>query len=459
MSIFEVNFDGLVGPSHNFAGLAFGNLAASSHADQVASPRAAALQGLAKMKALSDLGMKQGVLLPHERPHMRTLHRMGFRGANDAETIALVAKQSPELFKQCVSGSAMWVANAATVSPFADTQDSKTHFTPANLSSMFHRSIESEVTGRQLAAIFSSKDFVHHAPLPAGQCYSDEGAANHTRLCSNYDDPGLELFVYGAPGVAANNATAVVQIERGPQKFPARQTLASCQALMRIHGLDPSRTVLAQQHPDAIDAGVFHNDVIAVGNRDLLFYHQLAFADNKAVRDQLQQRFTNTGANSELSFIEVANNEVSLADAVSSYLFNTQLISMPDRSGMTVIAPMECQENESVYRYLQALDSEHAAIDSVIYFDLKQSMNNGGGPACLRLRVVLAQNQIDELGARVMLDDNLYEELQQWIKKHYRDRLAPADLVDPQLLVECREALDELTVIVEVGSLYDFQRD
>lgn len=455
MTSFEVNFDGLVGPSHNFAGLSFGNLAASSHADQVSSPRSAALQGLEKMRALSEMGMQQGILLPHERPHMPTLHRLGFRGADDAQVLANVAREAPLLLKQCISSSAMWVANAATVSPGADTLDGKTHFTPANLSSLFHRSIEPEVTGRMLAKIFSSEDFVHHRPLPAGQHYADEGAANHTRLCSDYAMPGLELFVYGASSAAIANETQGAENNlSGPKKFPARQTLESCQSLVRTHGVSPERAVLAQQHPDAIDAGVFHNDVIAVGNRNLLFFHELAFADSAVVCQQLQQRFDGD----ELILIEVADSEVSLADAVSSYLFNTQLISPPGTRGTTIIAPMECRNNQRVYSYLQRLVAAHPAIDAVEYFDLKQSMNNGGGPACLRLRVVLSQSQIDGLGAKVMLDDPLYNQLQQWVEKHYRDRLAPEDLADPQLLVECRQALDELTSIVGVGSLYDFQR-
>ncbi|MBL4826369.1 MAG: N-succinylarginine dihydrolase, partial [Spongiibacteraceae bacterium] len=262
MNAFEVNFDGLVGPSHNFAGLSRDNLAASHYAEKVSSPREAALQGLAKMKMLSDLGLKQGLLLPHERPHMRTLHRLGFRGKNDAQVIARVMREDPFLFKQCVSSSAMWVANAATVSPFCDTQDGKTHFTPANLCSMPHRAIEAEITGKMLAAIFSSSDFFHHDALPAGHYYADEGAANHTRLCSRYDAPGVELFVYGcaAPGRIIDEQQRVY-----PQKYNARQRYEACQAVARMHALDPSRVVFAQQHPDAIDAGVFHNDVIAVG--------------------------------------------------------------------------------------------------------------------------------------------------------------------------------------------------
>ncbi|VUD40447.1 N-succinylarginine dihydrolase [Thalassocella blandensis] len=442
---FEVNFDGLVGPTHNFAGLSYGNIAASEHANQVSSPKLAALQGLKKMKALADMGLQQGVLLPHERPHIPTLKRLGFAGNTDADIIAQAIKQAPLLFKQVCSGSAMWVANAATVSPFADTADGLTHFTPANLSSMFHRRIESDVTSRMLQSIFASEDYVHHPALPHGQHFSDEGAANHTRLCSDYAERGVELFVYGEradrPAVA-------------PQKFPARQTLAACEAVTRLHGLDEEHVVLAQQNPLAIDAGVFHNDVIAVGNTNVLFYHEYAFLETEVVLEQIRQKFSAQ----DLHFIEVKNEQVSLQDAVSTYLFNTQLVQVPGTQGTTIIAPTECQANPRVHQYLQSLSAEHPAIHAVHYFDVKQSMNNGGGPACLRLRVVMKESQIKQLGANVILTDHLYQQLCQWVNTHYREQIQPIDLHDPALLMETRTALDELTQICKVGSIYDFQR-
>lgn len=445
MSTYEVNFDGLVGPTHNYAGLSFGNIAATEHAHQTSSPKQAALQGLAKMKALADMGMRQGVLLPHERPHIPTLKALGFDGNTEADIIAKASRQAPQLYKQCCSGSAMWVANAATVSPFGDTEDQRTHFTPANLSSMFHRSIEAPFTGRMLRSIFTGSDFAHHDHLPMGRHFADEGAANHTRLCGDYGDAGVELFVFGERADRRDTA---------PQKYPARQTLASCEALARLHGLTPAHYVLAQQHPQAIDAGVFHNDVIAVGNRNVLFFHEYAFVDNAAVCNELKQKLPNV----ELHFIEVKDADVSLADAVSSYLFNTQLLSVPGTEGVTIIAPKECETTPSVHAYLSRLVAEHPAVHAVHYFDLKQSMNNGGGPACLRLRVVLSEQQIAQLGANVMLTDSLYSELCAWVERHYRDALSPAELHDPQLLVECRLALDELTRICQVGNIYDFQR-
>lgn len=440
----EVNFDGLVGPTHNFSGLSFGNVASHVHGGQQSSPRQAALQGLAKMKAVRRMGLPQGVLPPQERPHIPTLKRLGFHG-HDKQILDAVASSAPHLLSAASSASCMWVANAATVSPFADCADGKTHFTPANLMSMFHRSIEPPITSKILQSIFSSDDFVHHEPLPASATFSDEGAANHTRLCGNYGEQGVELFVYGASIAAPAIA---------PAKFPARQTLEAFQAIARSHGVLPSKAVFAQQNPAAIDAGVFHNDVIAVGNRKVLFFHEQAFLNSTQLKQDLELAM----AGQALEFIEVPSAAVSLEDAVKSYLFNSQLLSLPDVAGTTIIVPLECAENSRVSRYLDELEAGASSVNKVVYFDLRESMSNGGGPACLRLRVVLTQAQIQGMQARVLLDDALEATLETWIKTHYRETLMPADLADPELLVEVRTALDELTSILNLGSIYEFQR-
>ncbi len=197
MQAFEVNFDGLVGPTHNYAGLSVGNVASLKNADQPSSPKQGALQGLAKMKALSDLGLKQAVLPPLERPDVYVLRQLGFSGT-DAQVVEAAAKQAPQIYAATCSASSMWTANACTVSPSADTMDNKVHFTAANLSNKFHRSIESPTTSRVLAAIFNNDNhFMHHQPLPLGDHFGDEGAANHTRFCSTYNSRGVEFFVYG----------------------------------------------------------------------------------------------------------------------------------------------------------------------------------------------------------------------------------------------------------------------
>lgn len=439
----EVNFDGLVGPSHNYSGLAFGNVAAIKHSGATSSPRQAALQGLEKMWALHEMGMVQGVLPPQERPDVRLLRQLGFSGKSDRDILRRAVKEAPHLLASAASAASMWVANAATISPAADTVDGKTHFTPANLSHMLHRSIESRITGRILQAIFAGDGYQHHAALPATPRFSDEGAANHTRLCPSYDSAGVELFVYGRGA----------QDSPQPKKYPARQTLEACQAIARAHGLNPARTVFAQQNPAAIDAGVFHNDVIAVGNLRLLFFHEQAFLDTHLLRRQLDQ-----AAGDALDYIEVAASEVSLDEAVNSYLFNSQLIVRPGSAKATLIVPTECRETASAHAYLQKLEAGDSAIGEVCYFDLRQSMNNGGGPACLRLRVVMSEAQQQALDANVLLSEALYGQLRQWVEKHYRDVLAPSDLADPSLLTECRTALDELSQLLRLGSVYDFQR-
>jgi len=446
MQAREANFDGLVGPTHNYAGLSFGNVASQTNEKSVANPLAAAKQGLRKMKQLADLGFLQGVLPPQERPSLRLLRELGFSGS-DARVIDRAAKEAPELLAAASSASAMWTANAATVSPSADTADRRVHFTPANLTSKLHRAIEHEATRRTLQAVFADESrFAVHEALPGTPALGDEGAANHTRFCAAYGEPGVEFFVYGRS-----------EYRRGPEpvRYPARQTFEASRAVAQRHGLAEASTVYAQQNPEVIDAGVFHNDVIAVGNRETLFCHERAFVDQREVCDRLRAQLSGLGA--QFNVIEVPDARVSVEDAVSSYLFNSQLLTRPDGRDVLVV-PQECRENPRVAAYLDDLASSGGPISEVLVFDLRESMKNGGGPACLRLRVVLDGAEQAAVAPGVWIDDALFARLDAWIAKHYRDRLASADLADPTLLDESRTALDELTQILGLGSLYDFQR-
>ncbi|MEX0295267.1 N-succinylarginine dihydrolase [Pseudomonas putida] len=447
MKSYEVNFDGLVGPTHNYGGLSYGNVASQSNSQQASNPREAARQGLAKMKALADMGFKQGVLAPQERPDVAALRRLGFSGS-DAEVIQRAAKEAMPLLVASCSASSMWVANAATVSPSADTADGRVHFTAANLNCKYHRSIEHPTTSRVLAAMFSNEQhFAHHPALPAVAQFGDEGAANHTRFCRSYGEAGVEFFVYGRSAFDSRYPA--------PQKYPARQTLEASQAVARLHGLSEDGVVYAQQNPSVIDQGVFHNDVISVGNGEVLFYHEDAFLETDAVLGQLQAKLASKGGNFQA--IRVPRAAVAVEDAVRSYLFNSQLLSRDDGS-MLLVVPEECRNNERVWAYLQQLTSQGGAVKEVKVFDLKQSMQNGGGPACLRLRVALKESELAAVNPGVIMTAPLYDTLLQWVDKHYRDRLGEADLADPQLLVECRTALDELTQILKLGSVYPFQR-
>jgi succinylarginine dihydrolase len=445
---FEVNFDGLVGPTHNYSGLSYGNIASMAHGLTVSNPRAALLQGLTKMKFLADLGVKQAVLPPQERPDFDTLRRLGF-GGSEAQVVEKAARQAPQILAACYSASSMWAANAATVSPSADASDRRVHFTPANLLSQFHRSIEPPFTAAILKRVFPEESlFVHHDPVPRALHFSDEGAANHTNLCASYGQPGVELFVYGRTGFD--------RTDQGPRRFPARQTLEASQAIARLHGLDPAATVFARQNPEAIDAGVFHNDVISVGNENVLLYHADAFCERESVSEELKRKFSGI-CREELILIEVSSHEVSVQEAVETYFFNSQLVSVPDGT-MSLIAPVESKENPRTRAALERIEAGENPITRVHFVDVRQSMKNGGGPACLRLRVVLTEQELASTHQGIMFNDRLYQALTEWGERHYRDKLHPDDLADPSLIHETRTALDELTRMLDLGPKYGFQR-
>lgn len=446
MKSYEVNFDGLVGPTHNYGGLSYGNVASQSNSQVASSPKEAAKQGLAKMKALMEMGFKQGVLAPQERPDVAVLRRLGFTGS-DTQVIERAAKEAMPLLVASCSASSMWTANACTVSPSADTADGRVHFTAANLNCKFHRSIEHPTTSRVLGAMFANQQhFAHHPALPAVTQFGDEGAANHTRFCNGYGEAGVEFFVFGRSAFDSRYPA--------PQRYPARQTLEASQAVVRLHGLSEAGVVYAQQNPAVIDQGVFHNDVIAVGNGEVLFYHQDAFLDTDKVLAELGEKLGRRGGN--LQAVCVPRDAVTVEDAVKSYLFNSQLLSRAD-GGMLLIVPEECRNNGNVWNYLQQLTSGSGPIREVKVFDLKQSMQNGGGPACLRLRVALKDNELEAVNPGVIMTRQLYDTLNVWVDKHYRDSLRENELADPQLLIECRTALDELTQILKLGAVYPFQ--
>lgn len=445
MSAVEVNFDGLVGPTHNYAGLSEGNLASERNRDMVSRPRAAALQGVAKMRALMALGLPQGVLPPQERPNISWLRTLGFMGPDDAVWEA-AWRDAPRLARAAASASPMWAANAATISPSADCGDGRLHMTPANLITMLHRAQEADTTARALRCVFpDAARFAHHEPLMAQDCFADEGAANHMRMSATPGEPGVEIFVYGRAGDDPPRAG-----------FPGRQTLEACRAIARRHRLDPQRTAFIRQSADAIDAGAFHNDVVAVAHERTLFFHEQAFADKAAALADIRSKAVGLF---EPDFVEVPASSVSLADAVSSYLFNSQLVHAPGDEGLTLIAPSEVRENNRAGAYVAELIAEVGAIKRANYVEVRESMRNGGGPACLRLRVELTDAEMAAIAPGFLLDEARVSALERWVETHYREVLAPKDLRDPSLIQETRAALDELTRILPLGgNFYSFQR-
>jgi len=412
----EINFDGIVGPSHNYAGLSLGNIASASHKGDVSYPRAAALQGVAKMRGnLARLG-HQGFLLPLPRPN----HALSNQLAVDSE--------SPrQLLAAAWSASSMWTANAATVSPAADTSDGKCHLTPANLITMLHRAQEWPDTKRMLDIAFGNREhFVVHDAVPAS--FGDEGAANHMRFCEGHGSPGVEVFVYGRPGGS----------------FPARQHEQASRAVARLHGLDPLRAVFIEQNPAAIEAGAFHNDVVAVANERVLFTHEQAFTDQAGAYEAIRAVFP------ALEVVEVPASAVSIEEAIRTYLFNAQLVTQPSGE-MALIVPEECRESTAVWSWCEGMLAGNGPIREVIPVDVRQSMANGGGPACLRLRVVADPETIDP---RFMLSDSKADLIEQTIAAHWPEQIDPIDIGDEALeksVVAARQALLTALDLTELG--------
>ncbi len=398
----EINFDGIIGPSHNYAGLSHGNLAATRNAGKTSHPKAAALQGIAKMRANLDLGLVQGILLPHPRPDHGWLTRL----ATDYDSA------SPVLKAQTLSASAMWAANAATVSPSPDARDGRCHLTVANLLTMPHRSHEWPATLAQLRLIFADPAFIVHSPVPAP--FGDEGAANHMRLCSGHDHPGVEVFVYGESG--------------GP--FPARQHRDACEAVARAHRLSPDRVLFVRQSDAAIAAGAFHNDVVAVANERVLFAHEQAFADRETFYADLRTLMP------DVEIVEVPADRVSLADAIASYLFNAQLVTPPGGEP-TLILPQEARDNAAVWSWLQEHVAGNGPIRRLEVVNVRESMANGGGPACLRLRVVADPATIDP---RFLVDHAALDRIAAVIEAHWPEAIDPTEIGDPALIAKIEAA-------------------
>ena len=414
MTLTEINFDGIVGPSHNYAGLSTGNLASSKNAGKVSHPRAAALQGVEKMRANLRLGLTQGLFLPQDRPDTDWLTRLGQTDLNRME---------PHIRAAAMSASSMWAANAATVSPAPDTRDGLCHLTPANLMTMPHRAHEWQGTLAQLRIAFANPAFAIHAPVPVP--FGDEGAANHMRLCAHHGAPGVEVFVYGIRGGA----------------FPARQHVEASKAVARLHGVN--HALFVEQSEEAIAAGAFHNDVVAVANERVLFAHEQAFADKAAFYGDLHRLLP------EVEIVEVPASVVSLADAISSYLFNAQLVTVPG-GGMSLILPTEAQGNARVWNWLTALVAGNGPIRSLVPVDVRESMANGGGPACLRLRIVCDPTTVDP---RFIADEAKLDRIADVIEQYWPGDLAPDDLGNPVLVAKIRHARAALLNALDLSEL------
>ena len=435
----EINFDGLIGPTHNYAGLSQGNLASQKHLNKTSNPKTAALQGLDKMRLIMDQGIPQGFFLPHERPHLKTLRALGFSGT-DEDIINRATKQNPLLLKNVYSASSMWAANAATFSPSIDSYDQNMHITPANLNTMFHRSIEHEFTKTQLELMFGGVAIVHD-PIENISGYGDEGAANHLRVSEQHLKSGFQIFVYGS---------SAFEVHQG---MITRQAEEISKAVSIMHQLDPDRVLFLKQNEQAINAGSFHNDIVSLANEEVFIFHQEAFADRVELERILHHLKDHVKG---FHPIEILSEDISLDDLVSSYLLNSQLITVKNNE-MMMLLPEEVQNHSNCMRWLEEIKSS-SPIKHIEFVDIRQSMMNGGGPACLRFKITVNNDEFNQINEKFLLTPKKLMDLRALVTKHYRDKLNPADLLDNNLVQESYRFLDELTQLLDLGNVYDFQK-
>ncbi len=434
--LVEINIDGLVGPSHHFGGLGVGNVASHEHQHQRSNPRQAAMEGLQKAWLLKSLGVPQFVFLPPVRPRLSLLSELGFQGTI-LEQLAAAREDAPQALSAVFSSAFMWMANAATVTAASDSIDGRLHYTPANLISSWHRASEAAERAPQLDSLLARvANTQMHRPLPSMLPLRDEGAANHMRLCDPSGRRGFNVFVYGVDDS---------QADQQPARFLPRHTRAASQAIARLHQLPSDRTFFLRQHPQAIDAGVFHNDVIATSCDHMLVHHEFAFLHGESELKRLEFQFEQA-CRQPLMRIVISNSQLPLADAVRSYLFNSQIVrpaatgARADSPRYILICPHHCEQIPAVTQLIASwLADPHFPIDEVRFVRLAESMANGGGPACLRLRMRLEYDEVHRLSAKYQLTAELFDRLSAAIEKWYPQSLSIDDLCNSEFLSELKQ--------------------
>jgi succinylarginine dihydrolase len=420
MNLIEIQIDRIVGPTHHFGGLGVGNVASKTNAGEVSNPAAAALQGLDKMRLVAQLGVPQLILPPQTRPASGMLQSLGFRDSQWQK----ILDESPELFSGAMSSSAMWTANAATVTPAIDNQSNQLMMTIANLTASLHRSIEPSDTEQELTKALGCASQIS-PPIAVGSALRDEGAANHMRLGTSENTPGINVFVYGDG-------------DPMPKEFWPRQSRAACEAIARSHQLSPENTFFLKQHPEAIDAGAFHNDVVAMSHHNLFVHHELAYWEAGETLQQIEKRYEELNE-AKLNRIEISQEELSIADAVSTYLFNSQIVSPPDSRRPEILCPSEVREHDGAKKIVRDL-CQRGLFREACYVALNQSMSGGGGPACLRLRIPMSMRTFNSVPKLNQWSEDIDEQLRSAIERHYPTEITLEKLADPSVLAQAENA-------------------
>lgn len=440
--MLEFNIDGLIGPTHHFGGLGIGNIASESNQSRVSYPRRAALEGLSKMRLLYEMGIPQFFLPPPRRPHSDWFKKVGF-DFNTPEDRVCCFEFFPAVFSSAFSSSFMWMANAASVSVGVDCLDGMNRFIVANLAASLHREQECNERYEQLSDMFShtrSTEVVRG--LPAVTPLRDEGAANVMRLWNTQNDQGIYVFVYGEAERDTIGANDSASPSPRSSIHPSRQSRLASRLVSHSLRIRDSKSLFVQQHPKAIDAGVFHNDVIATSHENFLLVHSLAFQNQSFELERIRASF-HQQCGTSLRVLEIEESELTLEEAVRTYLFNSQIVTRPNGDWL-MLCPVECQHSESVQKVLRRIQKVESRIRDIEFVSLRESMANGGGPACLRLRAYLTEREITELPPRFRIDDQSLAFLERFISTEYPESVRLGDFLDSELQRHCEWVSDSI---------------
>jgi succinylarginine dihydrolase len=135
-------------------------------------------------------------------------------------------------------------------------------------------------------------------------------------------------------------------------------------------------------------------------------------------------------------YVEVAAADVPLEDAIRSYLFNAQLVTLSDGE-MALIVPGEARETPSVWGWIERHLAGNGPIRRVEVVDVRQSMANGGGPACLRLRVVADPASVDP---RFLVDSDRIDRIAEVVARTWPDEIDHRDLQSAALIADIERA-------------------
>jgi succinylarginine dihydrolase len=256
--------------------------------------------------------------------------------------------------------------------------------------------------------------------LPSSQPLRDEGAANHMRLCGSGNNRNRAVHVFVHEPASESDSLS-------PLRYVSRQSVVASHHVSRKLTLAEEKCVFIEQSQRAINAGVFHNDVIATSHGNLLLCHELAFTNTPQSIERMSEKYRQV-VGEELICEIVTESMLPIEESVRSYLFNSQILSKSDGS-FHLLCPSECGESERVRTVIEGwLASESNPISSVETIGVQESMSNGGGPACLRLRLDVDEEQVSQLEPRWRFTPERHSEIARWIDNYYPARLCIDDL-------------------------------